>query len=87
MNEEGGMKIEIKLCKDCKHAKRDLLLGYRYAKCQAAPKAPAPYMLTTGEGVKGGFFYCETERTFTCGIVGRNFEPKPRPWWAFWRKA
>lgn len=79
------MNNDIKLCKNCKHANRDWLLGYRYAKCMVAPKNPTPIMLTTGMGINREFFYCETERTFDCGLIGRHFEPKPRPWYAFWR--
>lgn len=73
--------MKIPRCKDCKHSKRDWLFGYQFAKCCAHPRTSAE------DAVKGktGFFYCETMREFDCGISGRDFEPKPRPWWAFWR--
>jgi hypothetical protein len=71
---------EIKLCKDCKHAKKSLLFGYEFARCTVSIKNRA-----TGEG-----WYCRVEREFpsnVCGPSGKAFEPKPRPWYAFWRVA
>lgn len=63
---------ELKLCKDCKHCRRDPLLGYEYAKCRAIadPVSGKPR------------WYCSTERDAMfdannrCGSQGKLWERK-----------
>lgn len=62
-------------CRDCKHCRVMRPTNSALDVCRLVP-------------VVG--FYATTERAlrFTgCGPDARNFEPKPRAWWAFWRKA
>lgn len=71
---------DIKLCKDCKHIKKDWA-GYEFAKCAVSIKCRV-----TGEGN-----WCSIERDYpsdVCGPAGKAFEPKVRrSWYAFWRAA
>lgn len=77
----GGILMgEIKLCKDCKHAKKTMAFTYQFAKCTASVKD-----YSTGEG-----WYCATERQSFAGACGPNakkFEQRKPAWYAFWRAA
>lgn len=73
----------IKVCKDCKHSKRDWLFGWQFAKCRAYPISDVD--LVTGK--KTTVYeqtYCDNQRknyTFNCGPQAKHFEPKKKVWW------
>lgn len=64
-----------KLCKDCRHGKRDWLFGWEFAKCRAPQTAEMN--LVDGHAEPR---YCENQRKFdlpsTCGAAGKFYEPK-----------
>ena len=67
----------LKLCKDCKHVRRDSVLGYAYAKCAA------PVDGNVNPVTGGPVWFCSTERNAAfnsineCGSKGRLWEAKP----------
>jgi len=74
----------MKLCKDCKHAKKDhslLLLGHRYkfAKCHheaAVTEVGKEFLPVTGEVGKPSYFHCTVMRMThgRCGLEGKLWE-------------
>lgn len=67
----------MKLCKDCKHAKRNWLHGWEYAKCRRhAPEADP----VTGKLVRRET-YCSNQRAFgnLCGPDAVFFVSKNPP--------
>ena len=76
------MSEDIKLCKDCKFAKRNLtdfilfLGSYRFAKCNhpsAMINPNSDYYVTGGSS---DYYFCSTQRAYDCGKQGKYFEPK-----------
>jgi hypothetical protein len=65
----------MKLCKDCKHSKRDFTFGWQFGKCMREPPAVDP---VDGKQKKTGL-YCSTQREFPhlCGPEAKYFEQKP----------
>lgn len=66
----------MKLCKDCKHNRRDWLFGQMFAKCGAIVNP------VNGKPV----WYCETERNPVfdrnneCGSTGKLWEKRQSLW-------
>jgi hypothetical protein len=76
------MNNDIKLCKDCKFVKRNLvdlfffLDSYRFAKCthpSAIMNPNSDYYVT---GNAGDYYYCSTQRDYECGKQGKYFQSK-----------
>lgn len=72
----------MKICKECKYAKRDLLLGWSFSECHHPENRTID--LITGKGCFKSYKYCSTQRIGededTCGILGNWFEQKLH-WW------
>lgn len=66
-----------KICRNCKHSRRDWFFGWAHAKCKAPQWADTS--VVTGKVVYPTI-YCENQRIFTedryCGPSGQWYEPK-----------
>ena len=69
----------LKLCKECKHSKRDWVLGWEYAKCGAAQASGID--LVAGKTLYTS--YCSVQRNHSscCGKDAKFFEEKKKGWW------
>ena len=75
------MNNEIKLCRNCKHAKRDwfdvIFHNYQFAKCRMEPRKKIGPDIVTGKASEPNFYYCDTSRKHgNCGVSAKNFEAK-----------
>lgn len=76
---------EIKFCKDCKHIRPSS--NHEFSECSVLDVHETDYV--SGERVLVSIKYCDRTRMRNgdCKPEGMLFEPKPRPWYAFWRAA
>jgi hypothetical protein len=68
------MTSDIKLCKDCKHTRKDRFGGWRFSECHR----PGLGSIDLADGsTRYPSHYCSVSRRYDCGQDARYFEPKP----------
>lgn len=78
-----SLPVPTKFCVDCVHYRHPTRGGYRVWPAGCLSPAVTLVSPITGEPIPEKPAHART--LGKCGLEGKHFEPKPAPWWRYWR--